>query len=144
MQNGTRRSCVVRWPPVRLSRTMRNGIFDIHTNLLARSSLDTRHGGIQQHLDALVPKEFEERSPDIGLLSARELRSSLDHREARAKTADGLRQFEADIAAADDDKVSWDARDRAPQRGSWAKRRPNPGRRGRLHGCRGSAPHDLQ
>ena len=84
-------------------------IFDIHANLLAGSSLDSRDGGIQQHLDALVAKQFEKRSPDIGILSARELRTSLDHRDARAKTANGLRQFEADIAAADDDKVSRDA-----------------------------------
>ena len=77
----------------------------MHADVLARASLDRREGGIQHHVDALVAKQFEKRSADIGVLSARELRTSLDHRDARTKTANGLRQFETDIAAADDDKV---------------------------------------
>jgi hypothetical protein len=55
--------------------------------------------------DALAGQHLQQCGRDIGIFSAGEPRPRLDYRHSAAEPAIGLRQFQSDIAAADDDEV---------------------------------------
>ena len=72
---------------------------------LARPPLHPEDLGRKQHLDPFVPKICRIASATSGILATGELRPVLDDRHAAAEAAVRLRQFEADIAAAEHDEV---------------------------------------
>jgi len=55
--------------------------------------------------DPFVAQHLLQRGSYVGILPGGEVRSRLDDRHAAAEAAIGLRQFQSDIAAADDDEV---------------------------------------
>ena len=61
--------------------------------------------GRQQEFDAFVAEDPLHLLGDVGILPAHELRPGLDDRHAAAEATIGLRQFEADIAAAEHDQM---------------------------------------
>ena len=79
----------------------------IHVNvdLLAGKSFDVINAGAEQHFDAFVAEKFQERGANVGIFPADELRASLDQRHFRAEAAHVLREFQADVAAAQNDKM---------------------------------------
>ena len=60
---------------------------------------------LQQDLNPFVSKQLQERRPDIRVLAARKLRSSLDDRHLGAKPPHRLRQLETDVAATEHDEM---------------------------------------
>jgi hypothetical protein len=61
--------------------------------------------GTDQHIDALVSENPDDLIGDVGILARGDLRSLLDDRDAAAEAPIGLRQLEADIAAAEHDQM---------------------------------------
>src|SRR6266481_3986621 len=64
-------------------------------------SFDAAGRGIQHDLDSLIDEQVLERCGDIGIFPTRQLRAVFDHGHIRAKSTKRLREFEADIAAAE-------------------------------------------
>jgi hypothetical protein len=60
---------------------------------------------LQQHVDALVFHQLPERVGHVGVLSFEQPRAVLDDRDAAAEAPHGLGEFQADVAAAEDDEV---------------------------------------
>ena len=73
---------------------------------LAGPALDAKDPGSEMHYDAFVTQHLKDRRRDVGIFSAGELWSCLDDRHAAAEAAIGLCEFEADIAAANDDQMA--------------------------------------
>ena len=80
----------------------------LDANLLAGSSLDSGNLGSQENLNPLVVKQFEERGPDVRVLTAGESSATLDHRHARAEPARCLCQLEANVPTAHHDEMIGD------------------------------------
>ena len=58
------------------------------------------------HDDAFVAQHLENRGRNVGVFASGQLRSGFQDRHATAEAAIGLRQLQADIAAADHDQVA--------------------------------------
>ncbi len=59
----------------------------------------------EQDVDLLVGEQAPQRVGDVGILAGEELRAVLDDGDAAAEAPVGLRELEADVAAAEDDQV---------------------------------------
>src|ERR1700758_2863314 len=80
------------------------GAIDLGDDLVA--ALDEADAfGIQSYLDALPLDDIFDRRRDVLVLVANEPRRHFDDRYLAAKAAVHLAQFEADIAAADNDQM---------------------------------------
>ena len=72
---------------------------------LAGPPLDAIDGGPGQDLDPLVPEELLDRLGHVRVLAVDQRAVPFDDRHAAAEAAEGLRQLEAHVAAAQDDQV---------------------------------------
>src|SRR5262249_6759219 len=72
---------------------------------LSRSAVNAAHLRREQKLDALVAEDSLHLICDVGVLSAHQLGPRLDDGYTAAEAPVGLRHFEADIAAPEDDQV---------------------------------------
>src|SRR5713101_3542247 len=68
-------------------------------------SLDAANLGVQQNLDSLIDEQVLERRRDIGIFPARELRAVFDHGHIRAEPTKRLREFKADVPAAEHNQM---------------------------------------
>src|SRR3981189_1804266 len=59
----------------------------------------------EDHVDAVVFEDRTDRFGDVRILASHELPPELDHGHPAAEAAEGLREFHADIAAAEHDQV---------------------------------------
>jgi hypothetical protein len=66
----------------------------------------TENLGREMHRHAFVAKYFQNLGGNVGIFAAGKLRSGLDDRHLAAEAAIGLRQLQADIAAAEDDQMA--------------------------------------
>jgi hypothetical protein len=71
----------------------------------ARSALDIEGLGLEEKLNPLFPQNSKHFIGNIGILAGHRLSTGLDNRHPAPEAAISLRQFEADIAAAQDDQV---------------------------------------
>ena len=76
-------------------------------------SLDAANLGVQQDLDSLIDEQILERGADVRILAASELRTIFDHGHIRAEPTKRLREFKADVPAAESQSNAW-ASDQAP------------------------------
>ncbi len=72
---------------------------------LAGLPLDAIDGGPGQNLDPLVTAEMLDRVGDVRVLAVDQCAVPFDDGHATAEASERLRQFEADVAAAEDDQV---------------------------------------
>ena len=72
-------------------------------------TLHTEHLRAEMQLDAFLAQHLRNGCRDVGIFPAGELRSRLDDRDPAAEAAIGLRHFQADISAAQDDQVAGQA-----------------------------------
>src|SRR5580700_7911039 len=72
-------------------------------------SLDAANLGVKQDLDSLIDEQILERGADVRILMAGELRTMFDHGHIRAEPTKRLREFEADVAAAEHNQMSGQA-----------------------------------
>src|SRR5216683_967771 len=68
-------------------------------------SFDAASRGIQQDLDSLIDEQILERGADIRILAAGELRTMFDHGHIRAEPTKRLREFKADVPAAEHNQM---------------------------------------
>ena len=68
---------------------------------VARSALDIEGLRLEEKLNPFSPQNSVHFIDDVGILAGHQLRPGLDHGHAAAEAAISLRQFEADIAAAE-------------------------------------------
>jgi hypothetical protein len=68
---------------------------------VARSALDIEASRLEEKLNPFSPQNSAHFIDDVGILAGHQLRPGLDHGHAAAEAAISLRQFEADIAAAE-------------------------------------------
>src|SRR5947209_2219217 len=78
-----------------------------HAYLAAGSSLDATDLCPEANSDSLIAEELKYRRTDVSVFVAAELLPLLDDGYARAEAAHGLRQLQANIAAAHDDQMLW-------------------------------------
>ena len=64
-----------------------------------------RTSDLQQDLDALILHQLQKTGRHIGVFPFEEPRAALDDRDAAAEPPHGLGEFQADVAAAEDDEV---------------------------------------
>ena len=64
-----------------------------------------QHLGLQQDFDALVRHQLQQRVRHVGVFPFEEPRAVLDDRDAAAEPPHRLGEFQADVAAAEDDEV---------------------------------------
>src|ERR1700691_3876944 len=74
---------------------------DVHSNPIAGTSLDAANRGLQQNLASLIDEQILERGADETILAAGKLRAMFDHGHVRAEPTKRLREFEADVSAAE-------------------------------------------
>ena len=77
----------------------------VQANGLSGSPLDAEDGGPGQDLDPLVPEEALDRLGHVRVFAVDQRAVPFDDGHAAAETAEGLRQLEAHVAAAQDDQV---------------------------------------
>src|ERR1700682_6089559 len=70
-------------------------------------SLNPRDLRAEQHLDSFVVKQIKESGTNVRIFPFGKLRASLDHGHLRSEPPDRLREFKADIAAADHYEMTW-------------------------------------
>ena len=88
--------------PLHLRRTV--GAIDACDDLLAAlGEADALR--VQANLDALALEDLPDRGRDVFVLAADEPRTHLDDRDLGAEATEHLTEFEADVAAADDDEM---------------------------------------
>ena len=68
-------------------------------------SLDAKHLGCEKDVDFFGSENAPDFFRDVRILAAKELRPMLDHGDAAAEAPVGLGEFEAHIAAAENDQV---------------------------------------
>src|SRR5690348_32795 len=61
----------------------------------------------EQHIDSFVVKQIEESGADVRIFPLGELRALFDHGHIRSKSPNRLREFKADIAAANHYEMAW-------------------------------------
>src|SRR5688572_3979653 len=88
-----------------LDRPLFGSRANTHANLRAGAAGNPERLGIQHDLDALVDKLLCQHFSHVRILACGELRSPLQYGHTRAEPAHGLRELEADIAAAGHDEV---------------------------------------
>ena len=82
-----------------------SGVAQPEAHPLARAALDGAGLGAEDHIDAVLREDRADRLGDVGVLAGQELRPALDHGDLAAEAPEGLRQLDADIAAAEHDQV---------------------------------------
>src|ERR1700719_5399555 len=96
-------------------------------------SFDAASRGIQHDLDSLIEEQMLERGADVRILAAGELRTMFDHGHIRAEPTKRLREFQADVPAAEHDQMPGQAIEL--QRLDMRHRR-SLGQAGHLRNCR--------
>src|SRR5271165_857734 len=74
-------------------------------DLLTRCALHFQEFRIQEHLDALVLKQAQDRFRDVGILVTGELGGTFHDGDPAAESAQGLSKLEPDEPASDDEEV---------------------------------------
>src|SRR5262245_53562326 len=72
----------------------------------AATPRDAEHLGLQQDFDAFVRQQFPKRVRYVRIFPLAESRTVLDDRHAAAEAPHRLGEFQADVAAAEDDEVA--------------------------------------
>ena len=88
------------------SNDLRNlpGQFDLHGNRVSLL-LDTDHLAADAHVDVFLLEELGHGAGDVLVLARDQARCQLDHRHLTSEAAIDLREFEADVTAAQDDEM---------------------------------------
>ncbi len=86
-------------------RPLELAAFRTQANGLSGSPLDAKDGGTGQDLDPLVPEESLDRLGHVRVFAMDQRAVPFDDGHAAAEAAEGLRQLEAHVAAAQDDQV---------------------------------------
>src|SRR5882724_9690356 len=68
-------------------------------------SFDAASRGIQHDLDSLIDEQVLKRGTDVRILAAGELRTMFDHGHIRAEPTKRLREFKADVPAAEHNQM---------------------------------------
>src|SRR6266851_3560945 len=80
-------------------------VIHVDSNASAGMSLDAANLGVQQDLDSLIDEQILERGADVRILAAGELWTMFDHDHIRAEPTKRLREFKADVAAAEHNQM---------------------------------------
>ena len=80
--------------------------FEVNGDRLTGFARDLRDLCVQDDVDVFVGKKAMHGVADVFVLRRKEARIAADDGDVAAETAHGLSEFEADIAAAEDDKMS--------------------------------------
>src|SRR5579864_4799575 len=68
-------------------------------------SFDAASRGVQHDLDSLIDEQVLERCGDIGIFPTRQLRALFNHGDLGPESPKRLREFEPDVAAAENDQM---------------------------------------
>ena len=69
---------------------------------------DARRSCVQQDLNAILLKNFEDRFRNVGIFASKQLASPLDNGDAASKAPEELSKLQSDVAAAEDQQVFGD------------------------------------
>ena len=86
-------------------RFLRAAGADANVDGLARTAADFEHLGLQEDIDPFIAQQLFDRRGNIGVFAVEQLLAALNDRDAAAEAAHGLRELQADVAAANDNQV---------------------------------------